>query len=67
MSVRACVRAYILYDIHFNLKDAATCYERLAQKEVFKSKYLQGMVHCYLGLDQPFTAKNIIEGVLSNR
>lgn len=25
------------------------------------------MIQCYLGLDQPFTAKHITEGVLSNR
>ncbi|XP_046813707.1 serine/threonine-protein kinase ATR isoform X1 [Vespa crabro] len=57
----------LAHEVSGQLQDAATCYERLAQKEVVKSKYLQGMIHCYLGLDQPFTAKNITEGILSSR
>ncbi|KAK2579409.1 hypothetical protein KPH14_003267 [Odynerus spinipes] len=57
----------LAHEVSGQLQDAATCYERLAQKEILKPKYLQGMIQCYLGLDQPFTAKNITEGVLSNR
>ncbi|XP_060828354.1 serine/threonine-protein kinase atr-like [Bombus pascuorum] len=57
----------LAHEVNGQLQDAATCYERLAQKKTSKHTYLQGMIQCYLGLDQPFTAKHITEGVLSNR
>ncbi|XP_076632761.1 serine/threonine-protein kinase atr isoform X1 [Colletes latitarsis] len=57
----------LAHEVNGQLQDAATCYERLAQKKNFKHTYLQGMIQCYLGLDQPFTAKYITEGVLSSR
>ncbi|CAK9833676.1 Serine/threonine-protein kinase atr [Anthophora retusa] len=57
----------LAHEVNGQLQDAATCYERLAQKKVLKHTYLQGMIQCYLGLDQPFTAKHITEGVLSSR
>ncbi|KZC05824.1 Serine/threonine-protein kinase atr [Dufourea novaeangliae] len=57
----------LAHEINGQLQDAATCYERLAQKKTLKHTYLQGMIQCYLGLDQPFTAKHITEGVLSSR
>nr|XP_031832738.1 serine/threonine-protein kinase atr-like [Nomia melanderi] len=57
----------LAHEVNGQLQDAATCYERLAQKTALKHTYLQGMIQCYLGLDQPFTAKHITEGVLSSR
>ncbi|KOX79522.1 Serine/threonine-protein kinase atr [Melipona quadrifasciata] len=57
----------LAHEVNGQLQDAATCYERLAQKKTLKHTYLQGMIQCYLGLDQPFTAKHITEGVLNNR
>ncbi|XP_033336517.2 serine/threonine-protein kinase ATR [Megalopta genalis] len=57
----------LAHEVNGQLQDAATCYERLAQKKTLKHTYLQGMIQCYLGLDQPFTAKHITEGVLSSR
>ncbi|XP_014472413.1 PREDICTED: serine/threonine-protein kinase ATR-like isoform X2 [Dinoponera quadriceps] len=57
----------LAHEVNGQLQDAATCYERLAQKKDLKHTYLQGMIQCYLGLDQPFTAEHITEGVLSSR
>ncbi|OAD54306.1 Serine/threonine-protein kinase atr [Eufriesea mexicana] len=57
----------LAHEVNGQLQDAATCYERLAQKKSLKHTYLQGMIQCYLGLDQPFTAKHITEGVLHSR
>lgn len=57
----------LAHEVNGQLQDAATCYERLAQKQTLKHTYLQGMIQCYLGLDQPFTAKHITKGVLSSR
>nr|XP_034192073.1 serine/threonine-protein kinase ATR [Osmia lignaria]XP_034192074.1 serine/threonine-protein kinase ATR [Osmia lignaria]XP_034192075.1 serine/threonine-protein kinase ATR [Osmia lignaria] len=57
----------LAHEVNGQLQDAATCYERLAQKRALKHTYLQGMIQCYLGLDQPFTAKHITEGVLRSR
>ncbi|XP_032688955.1 serine/threonine-protein kinase ATR isoform X2 [Odontomachus brunneus] len=57
----------LAHEVNGQLQDAATCYERLAQKKDLKHTYLQGMIHCYLGLDQPFTAEHITEGMLSSR
>lgn len=57
----------LAHEVNGQLSDAATCYERLAQRGTLKHTYLQGMIQCYLGLDQPFTAKHITEGVLSSR
>ncbi|XP_012274502.1 serine/threonine-protein kinase ATR [Orussus abietinus] len=48
------------------LQDAATCYERLAWNSK-DPKYIQGMIQCYIGLDQPFTAISIIRGILGHR
>ncbi|XP_050674865.1 serine/threonine-protein kinase ATR isoform X2 [Leptidea sinapis] len=41
------------------LQDAALCYERLAQEGQMDRHSLQGMIECYLGLDQPFTAHRL--------
>ncbi|XP_048511999.1 serine/threonine-protein kinase ATR isoform X2 [Athalia rosae] len=57
----------LAHEVSGQLQDAATCYERLAQGQKVKPKYLQGMVQCYIGLDHPFTATNITEGILNNR
>ncbi|XP_076679651.1 serine/threonine-protein kinase atr isoform X1 [Andrena cerasifolii] len=57
----------LAHEVNGQLQDAATCYERLAQKKALKHTYLQGMIQCYLDLDQPFTAKHITEGVLNSR
>ncbi|XP_011329801.1 serine/threonine-protein kinase ATR isoform X3 [Ooceraea biroi] len=57
----------LAHEVNGQLQDAATCYERLAQKKDLKHTYLQGMIQCYVDLDQPFTAKHITEGLLSNR
>ncbi|XP_025264576.1 serine/threonine-protein kinase ATR [Camponotus floridanus] len=57
----------LAHEVNGQLQDAATCYERLAQKKDLKHTYLQGMIQCYLDLDHPFTAKHISEGLLSNR
>ncbi|XP_003702936.2 serine/threonine-protein kinase ATR isoform X1 [Megachile rotundata] len=57
----------LAHEVNGQLQDAATCYERLAQKKALKHTYLQGMIQCYLDLDQPFTAKHITEGVLRSR
>ncbi|XP_071651380.1 serine/threonine-protein kinase ATR [Temnothorax longispinosus] len=57
----------LAHEVNGQLQDAATCYERLMQTKDSKHTYLQGMIQCYLGLDQPFTAKHITEGLLSNR
>ncbi|XP_025157159.1 serine/threonine-protein kinase ATR [Harpegnathos saltator] len=57
----------LAHEVNGQLQDAATCYERLAQKKDLKHTYLQGMIQCYLGLDQPFTAEHITEGMLSSR
>ncbi|KAK0088729.1 hypothetical protein PV325_010836 [Microctonus aethiopoides] len=56
----------LAHEISGQLQDAATCYERLAQRHG-TPKYLQGMIQCYLGLEQPFTATNITKGVLDAR
>ncbi|XP_045771949.1 serine/threonine-protein kinase ATR-like isoform X2 [Maniola jurtina] len=42
------------------LQDAALCYERLAQEGQLDRNSLQGMIDCYLGLDQPFTAYRLL-------
>ncbi|XP_012551263.2 serine/threonine-protein kinase ATR [Bombyx mori] len=42
------------------LQDAALCYERIAQEGQLDRSSLQGMIDCYLGLDQPFTAYRLI-------
>ncbi|XP_038211943.1 serine/threonine-protein kinase ATR [Zerene cesonia] len=42
------------------LQDAALCYERLAQEGQLDKHSLQGMIDCYLGLDQPFTAYRLL-------
>ncbi|XP_063533871.1 serine/threonine-protein kinase ATR [Cydia strobilella] len=42
------------------LQDAALCYERLAQEGQLDRHSLRGMVDCYLGLDQPFTAYRLL-------
>ncbi|CAG5050354.1 unnamed protein product [Parnassius apollo] len=42
------------------LQDAALCYERLAQEGQLDRYSLQGMIDCYLGLDQPFTAYRLL-------
>ncbi|KAJ8730029.1 hypothetical protein PYW07_017067 [Mythimna separata] len=42
------------------LQDAALCYERLAQEGQLDRHSLQGMIDCYLGLDQPFTAYRLL-------
>ncbi|KAM3961050.1 LOW QUALITY PROTEIN: ATR serine/threonine kinase meiotic 41 [Aphomia sociella] len=42
------------------LQDAALCYERLAQEGQLDIHSLQGMIDCYLGLDQPFTAYRLL-------
>ncbi|CAB3224272.1 unnamed protein product [Arctia plantaginis] len=42
------------------LQDAALCYERLAQEGQLDRRSLQGMIDCYLGLDQPFTAYRLL-------
>ncbi|XP_066597912.1 serine/threonine-protein kinase atr-like [Prorops nasuta] len=57
----------LAHEVSGQLQDAAMCYERLAQKKKLQPSYLQGMIQCYLGLDEPFTAMHITEGVLSNR
>ncbi|XP_020296818.1 serine/threonine-protein kinase ATR [Pseudomyrmex gracilis] len=57
----------LAHEVNGQLQDAATCYERLAQKKDSKHTYLQGMIQCYLGLDQPFTAMHITQGLLSSR
>ncbi|XP_015183049.1 PREDICTED: serine/threonine-protein kinase ATR isoform X2 [Polistes dominula] len=55
------------HEVSGDLQDAAVCYERLAQREVFKFKYMQGMIECYLSLNQHFTAKYITDALLSYR
>ncbi|XP_026671548.1 serine/threonine-protein kinase ATR-like isoform X2 [Ceratina calcarata] len=57
----------LAHEVNGQLQDAATCYERLAQKEMLNDAYLQGMIQCYLRLDQPFVAKHITEGFLCSR
>ncbi|KYN35646.1 Serine/threonine-protein kinase atr [Trachymyrmex septentrionalis] len=57
----------LAHEVNGQLQDAATCYERLMQTRDSKHMYLQGIIQCYLGLDQPFTAKHITEGLLINR
>ncbi|KAL4704204.1 hypothetical protein ACJJTC_011830 [Scirpophaga incertulas] len=42
------------------LQDAALCYERLAQESHLDRHSLKGMIDCYLGLDQPFTAYRLL-------
>ncbi|XP_068631581.1 serine/threonine-protein kinase ATR-like [Battus philenor] len=42
------------------LQDAALCYERLAQAGQLDEQSLQGMIDCYLDLDQPFTAYRLL-------
>ncbi|XP_025986385.1 serine/threonine-protein kinase ATR [Solenopsis invicta] len=56
----------LAHEVNGQLQDAATCYERLMQTKDSKHTYLKGMIQCYLGLDQPFTAKHITEGLLTN-
>ncbi|XP_011699804.1 PREDICTED: serine/threonine-protein kinase ATR isoform X2 [Wasmannia auropunctata] len=57
----------LAHEVNGQLQDAATCYERLMQTKDSKHTYVQGMIQCYLGLDQPFTAKHITEGLLNSR
>ncbi|XP_013143582.1 PREDICTED: serine/threonine-protein kinase ATR-like isoform X2 [Papilio polytes] len=42
------------------LQDAALCYERLAQEGQLDRHSMQGMIDCYLSLDQPFTAHRLL-------
>ncbi|KPJ15649.1 Serine/threonine-protein kinase ATR [Papilio machaon] len=42
------------------LQDAALCYERLAQEGQLDRNSMQGMIDCYLSLDQPFTAHRLL-------
>ncbi|XP_015115874.1 serine/threonine-protein kinase atr [Diachasma alloeum] len=55
----------VAHEVTGQLQDAAICYEKLAQRLV-SPKFIQGMIHCYLGLDQPFTAMKFTEGVLGS-
>ncbi|GBP59966.1 hypothetical protein EVAR_84466_1 [Eumeta japonica] len=48
------------------LQDAALCYERLAQEGLLDKNSMQGMVDCYLGLDQPYTAYQLLSSHDSN-
>ncbi|XP_014204493.1 serine/threonine-protein kinase ATR [Copidosoma floridanum] len=57
----------LAHEVNRQLQDAATCYEKLLQSASSKPQYIQGMIQCYLGLDQPYTAMNIKDGVLRNR
>ncbi|OXU29026.1 hypothetical protein TSAR_005154 [Trichomalopsis sarcophagae] len=57
----------LAHEVSGQFQDAATCYERLLQNTAPKPKYLQGMIQCYLGLDQPFTAMSITNGILKDR
>ncbi|XP_041978766.1 serine/threonine-protein kinase ATR [Aricia agestis] len=43
------------------LQDAALCYERLAKEDQLDDHSLRGMIDCYLGLDQPFTAYRLLD------
>ncbi|KAF7998404.1 hypothetical protein HCN44_009802 [Aphidius gifuensis] len=54
----------IAHELNGQIQDAAICYERLAQKSL-EPKYVQGLINCYLSLDQPFTAMKITRGILN--
>ncbi|VVC41563.1 Hypothetical protein CINCED_3A002699 [Cinara cedri] len=54
----------LLHEVNGQLQDAAACYEKLAQMYSDPSlEFHKGMVKCYLGIDQPFTALKIAEGL----
>ncbi|XP_050431325.1 serine/threonine-protein kinase ATR [Adelges cooleyi] len=54
----------LLHEVNGQLQDAAACYEKFAQMSSDPSlEYHKGMVKCYLGIDQPFTALKIAEGL----
>ncbi|XP_011503709.1 PREDICTED: serine/threonine-protein kinase atr-like [Ceratosolen solmsi marchali] len=57
----------LAHEVNGQYQDAAICYERLLQNAILKPKYLQGIIQCYLELDQPVTAMNITKGVLKDR
>ena len=57
----------LAHEVSGEFQDAATCYEKIVEKKVPDPKYLQGMIQCYLSLNQPFTAMSITKGVLENR
>ncbi|CAH0579320.1 unnamed protein product [Chrysodeixis includens] len=42
------------------LQDAAMCYERLKREVQLDRHSLQGMIDCYLGLDQPYFAIRLV-------
>ncbi|XP_034947758.1 serine/threonine-protein kinase ATR-like [Chelonus insularis] len=56
----------LAHEVGGQLQDAATCYERLVHRKQ-DPKYIQGMIECYLSLEQPYTAINLVDGVLKNR
>ncbi|XP_050524661.1 serine/threonine-protein kinase ATR isoform X2 [Daktulosphaira vitifoliae] len=54
----------LLHEVNGQLQDAAACYEKFAQIYSKPSlEFHKGMVKCYLGIDQPFTALKIAEGL----
>lgn len=57
----------LAHEVRGEFQDAATCYEKIVEKKVPEPKYLQGMIQCYLSLNQPFTAMSITKGVLESR
>lgn len=56
----------VAHGVTGQLQDMAACYERMAQEQSLKPKYLQEMIKCYLELDNPLTAFNLAEGALKS-
>ncbi|XP_044590601.1 serine/threonine-protein kinase atr-like [Cotesia glomerata] len=57
----------LAHEVGGKMQDAATCYERLAQRHNSAPKYIKGIIKCYLSLEQPFTAINITSGILNSK
>ena len=54
----------IAHEVSGQLQDALLCYEKILQENPMKMEYLKGMIKCYLDLDNPLMAYNLIEGRL---
>ncbi|RZC32904.1 serine/threonine-protein kinase ATR, partial [Asbolus verrucosus] len=55
----------LAHEVSGKLSDAAACYERIAQP--LKLHHIQGLIQCYLDLDNVNTALNFAQGALNRR
>ncbi|XP_049801396.1 serine/threonine-protein kinase ATR [Schistocerca nitens] len=55
------------HEVMGRLQEASACYEKMAQEFHIDAHNIQGILKCYLRLDQPFIAMKITEGVTAIR